>query len=59
MLKERLYLAYVDNGNDYDDFEFYSKHRKNSKQNLEDFKKEYYKTYGYKRNLSFTVVGKQ
>ena len=58
-MKERKYLAYAGNGNDYDDFEFWSSSRKGSSKNLEDCKREYFKTYGYRSNISFTVVGIQ
>ena len=46
---ERKYIAYYDDGHDYDDFEFYSSHRAGSKANLGDAKREAISRYGYKR----------
>ena len=43
---ERKYEAYADNGHDYFTFEFYSKHRANSKANIEDAKREYRHKHG-------------
>lgn len=43
----RLYMAYADNSRDYFTFTFYSKHRANSKQNMEDAYKAYKKHHGY------------
>lgn len=47
---ERKYLCRADDGHDFFEFEFYSKHRANSKANYEDAKKKYRKCYG-KRNF--------
>lgn len=51
-MKERLYLAVYDNGHDGGEFEFYSTHRANSKDNKEDALEEAYKQFGrYASNI--------
>lgn len=43
---DRRYIAQWDNGHDKDYFYFYSSHRANSKQNLEDARTELANKYG-------------
>lgn len=57
----KKYRACADDGHDYNEFEYYSNFRKNSKKNLEDMKREYKLKYGYaqyKQVKIFTCVGK-
>ena len=43
---ERKYLCRADDGHDFFEFEFYSKHRANSKANHEDARNEYRSQHG-------------
>ena len=57
----RKYRASYDDGHDYGEFEYYSDYRKNSKENLEDMKREYKLQYGYTRYKEikkFSCIGK-
>lgn len=55
-MKERKYRAFWDDGHDYGDFEFYSKHRAGSKANLEDAYNEYRKKHGYSRYKAIEIT---
>lgn len=56
MKKERLYIAYWDDGHDYGEFEFYSTHRANSKANIDDAYSEYLKKYGHSMYRYITIT---
>lgn len=53
---EKKYLAIWDDGHDYGEFVFYSRHRANSKKNLEDAMNTYHKRYGYSHKIKITNV---
>ena len=53
-MKKRRYLAFWDDGHDVGEFIFYSFHRANSKQNLEDAYHEFRNTRG--RSLASKVT---
>lgn len=55
-MKQRLYIAYWDDGHDRGDFTFYSSHRANSKPNLEDAYESYFNKYGYSRASKITIT---
>lgn len=44
----RKYLAILDDGNNYIDFEYFSEYRNNSKMNMGDLKSDYFMRYGRK-----------
>lgn len=52
----RKYRATIDNGRDYFEVEFYSEYRANSRQNIDDLKKELKVRYGYKRAESLKIM---
>ncbi len=54
-MNTRRYIAFCDDGHDYNEVEFYSAHRANSKANLEDAKKELERKYGYTRSRQITI----
>lgn len=53
-MKERLYRGFWDDGHDYGEFDYYSTHRNNSKENLEDAYREYQKRHGRSHKIKIT-----
>lgn len=56
MKKERKYLACWDDGHDCGEFEFYSCHRANSKENIKDAVKVYRMRYSKYHDIKITSV---
>ena len=56
MKKERLYIAFWDDGHDCGEFEFYSTHRANSKANIDDAYSEYLGRYGRSMYRYITIT---
>ena len=50
----RKYRAFWDDGHDEGEFEYYSSHRNNSKENLEDAYNFYFKHYGRSHKIKIT-----
>ena len=55
-MKEKVYTAYYDDGHDYGTFEFYSKHRANSKANIKDAKLTATRRYGARRSNQIRIT---
>ena len=53
---EKKYRAIFDDGHNFGEFEFYSKHRAKSKDHLEDAKNEFIKKFGVKRYNQIRIV---
>lgn len=50
------YRASYDDGHDYEEFEYYSDYRRNSKKNNDDMIEACKKTYGYKRFTQIKLI---
>lgn len=53
---ERHYMAWVDTGRDYIEFEFTSTHRAGSKANFEDAKRQYKRRHGHNVTIQQTYL---
>ena len=56
---ERQYTAYADTGRDFIEFQFYSEHRANSKDNFKDANEYYKKKHGYRVKIISTAYNKE
>lgn len=56
MVESRKYRASLDDGHDYSEIEYYSEHRANSKQNIEDCKQAIISKFGYNRYKKLKIT---
>lgn len=56
MVELKKYRAFLDDGHDYSEIEFYSQYRANSKKNIEDCERAIISKFGYKQYKTLKIT---